>query len=43
MLFTNKVKNKLVEGVTHLDKTARVQTITKSDFWLYEALTILKK
>jgi len=42
MLFTNKVKSKLVGGVTYLDGTARVQTITKSYFWLYEALTILK-
>jgi carbamoyltransferase len=42
MLFTNKVKSKLIEGVTHVDGTARVQTITEDDVWLYHALTILK-
>jgi len=42
MLFTNKVKNSVLQGVTHVDDTARVQSITEQDFWIYNCLSIMK-
>jgi predicted NodU family carbamoyl transferase len=42
MLFTNKVKSSVLKGVTHVDGTARVQSITEQDFWIHNCLSIMK-
>jgi carbamoyltransferase len=43
MLFTNRVKNSSLKGVTHVDGSARAQAITSQDIWLYEALGKIKQ
>lgn len=42
MLFTNRVKDNSLKGITHVDGTARVQAITQQDPWIHEALGIIK-
>ena len=42
MLFTNKVKSNKLKGVTHIDNTARVQSLKDKNDWLYKTLQDLK-
>lgn len=34
---------KTISGVTHIDNTCRIQTVSKSDFYLYSLLLEIKK
>ena len=42
MLFTNKVKSNKLKGVTHIDNTARVQSLKDKNDWLYKTIQDLK-
>ena len=42
MLFTNKVKSHKLKGVTHIDNTARVQSLKDKNDWLYKTIQDLK-
>jgi carbamoyltransferase len=42
MLFTFRVLHQHLPAVTHVDGTARVQSITAADNWLHPALGVLK-
>ena len=43
MLFTNKVKSNKLKGITHIDNTARVQSLKNKHDWLYKTIQQLKK
>ena len=43
MLFTHGVRDARLKGVTHVDGSARIQSIGAQDGWLYEALGIIKQ